>query len=251
MHAYLHRKEGDQGNAGSFGITGLEYSDVVDLNASGDKRMPFQFTGSQQLIHSSLHQKGHGLADLYEAALRVNLDRYPAYLILAAHSLRELVDGLPEALDLPIPVDPGLITERMNSLEPVWSNALNSGCHQKGEWTGTIDMPLRKLLQKLNDFFEWFRIKRPARRGMAIQMFRAADPFGQPLPETLEQQRAEAWQQLRRYFNNTAHGKTTTGDEFAAKLDALERILLESLCRRPSEDLSEIDRILNEGASDV
>jgi hypothetical protein len=221
----------------------------VDLNASGDKRTHFQFTGSQQLIFSSLLQKSQGLADLYETALRVNLDRYPAHFILAAHSLRELVDGLPEALDLPIPVNPGLITEQMNTLEPIWSKALNSGCHQNGKWTGTIDMPLRKLLQKLNDFFEWFRINRPSRRVVAIQMFRATDPSGRPLPETLEQQRAKAWQGLRRYFNNTAHREATTLEEFAAKLEALERILLESLCRTPSEDLSEIDRILKEGAS--
>jgi hypothetical protein len=61
----------------------------------------------------------------------------------------------------------------------------------------------------------------------------------------------KAWQAIRRYFSNTAHGESTTVDEFAAKLDALERILLDSLFRTPSEDLSAIDRILEEGASDA
>jgi hypothetical protein len=224
----------------------------VDLNASGDNRIAFQFTGRQQLVYSSLVQKNQGLADLYEAALRLCWEqRYPARLILAAHSLRELADGLPKALDLPIPVDPALITDQVNVIESIWSNALKSGCHQSGEWTGAIDGPLRKLLQKLHGFFEWLRINRPKRSLLAIQLFRVTDPYGQALPETLEQQRAKAWQDLRRYFSNTAHGESTTVEDFAAKLEALEKILLDSLVRTPSEDLSAIDRIFKEGANDA
>jgi hypothetical protein len=224
----------------------------VDLNAMGDNRAPFQFTGRQQLVYSSLVQKSQGLADLYEAALQLCWEqRYPARFILAAHSLRELADGLPKALDLPIPVDPALITDQVNILEPVWSNALKSGCHQNGEWAGGIDGPLLKLLQKLHGFFEWLRINRPKRSLVAIQMFRVTDPSGQSLPETLEQQRAKAWQDLRRYFSNTAHGESTTVEDFAAKLEVLEKILLDSLFRTPSGDLSAIDRILEEGANDA
>jgi hypothetical protein len=224
----------------------------VDLNASGEKRAPFQFSGSQQQIYSSLLQKNQGLADLYEGALRVYWEgRYPARLILAGHSLRELANGLPKAFDLPIPVNPALITEQVNTLEPLWSSALKSGCHQSGEWTGTIDGPLRTLLQKLHGFFEWLKTNRPKRSLVATEMFRTTDPSGLSLPETLEQPRVKAWQELRRYFSNTAHGESTTVEEFAAKLEALERILLDSLCRTPSVDLSEIDRILEEGASDA
>jgi hypothetical protein len=224
----------------------------VDFNAGGEKRALFQFTGSQQQIYSSLLQKDQGLADLYEGALRVYWEgRYPARLILAAHSLRELANGLPKAFDLPIPVDPALITNQVNSLELPWSNALQSTCHQNGEWTGPIDVPLRKLLQELHAFFEWLKTNRPKRSEVVIQMFRSTDPSGKPLPETLEQQRMKAWQELRRYFSNTAHGESTTVDEFAAKLDALERILLDSLFRTPSVDLSAIDRILQEEASDA
>lgn len=224
----------------------------MDLNASGEKRTPFQFTGSQQQIYSALLQRSQGLADLYEGALRVYWEgRYPARLILAAHSLRELANGLPKAFDLPIPADPALITDQVNSLELPWSNALQSTCHQNGEWTGPIDVPLRKLLQKLHAFFEWLKTNRPKRSLVAAEMFRSTDPSGLSLPETLEQPRVKAWQELRRYFSNTAHGESTTVEDFAAKLEALERILLDSLCRTPSVDISAIDRILEEGASDA
>jgi hypothetical protein len=220
----------------------------VGVNTSGDNGTAFQFTGSQQQLYTSLIQKGQGLADLYEGALRVYWEaRYPARLILAAHSLRELVNGLPKAFDLPIPVDPAFITDQVNSLERRWNRAIQSTCHQNGEWTGPIDVPLRKFLQKLHAFFEWLKTNRPKRSDVVIQMLRSTDPARIPLPETLEQQRMKAWQELRRYFSNTAHGESTTVDEFATKLDALERILLDSLFRTPSVDLSAIDRILQEG----
>lgn len=224
----------------------------MDLNASDESLTQLRLTGSQQLIHSALIQEGQELADLYEAAIRVYWDgRLPARLRLAAHSLRELVDGLPKAMDLPIPVNPALITDQVNTLEPIWGNALKSGCHQNGEWAGTIDGPLRNLLQKLRDFFEWLEVNRPKWNAVIIQMFRVTDPSGQSLPETLEQKRAKAWKELRRYFNNTAHGESTTAEDFATKMEALERILFDSLCRKPSEDLSAIDRILQEGAGDA
>jgi hypothetical protein len=224
----------------------------VDLNASDESLTQLRLTGSQQQIHNALIQKDQELADLYETALRIYWDgRLPARLIPAAHSLRQLVDGLPRAMDVPIPVNPALITDQVNTLEPIWGNALKSGCHQNGEWAGTIDGPLQDLLQNLHGFFEWLEENRPKWNEVIIQMFRVTDPSGQSLPETLEQKRAKAWKDLRRYFSNTAHGESTTADDFATKMEALERILFDSLCRKPSEDLSAIDRILEEGAGDA
>ena len=224
----------------------------MDFNATGDTRTARQLTGSQQLIYGALLQKNQGLADLYEAALYIySEERCPARLILAAHSFRELADGLPKSLDLPIPANPALITDHVNPLEPIWSDALKSECHRSGEWTGTIDAPLRKLLQRLHDFFEWLKANRPKRSAIAAEMFRKTDPSGLLLPEALEKLRVKSWQELRRYFSNTAHGESTTAEEFDLKVDALERILLDSLCRTPSEDLSEIDRILEEGVGDA
>lgn len=87
---------------------------------SPDHGEKFHFTGRQQLIHGSLVQKSLELADLYKSALRVFSDAgNPCRLILAAHSLRELADGLPRTFDLPIPVNPGKITERIDIIEPV------------------------------------------------------------------------------------------------------------------------------------
>lgn len=207
----------------------------------------FQFTGHQQRIYGVLVEKSQDLADLYVAALRVFSDQgNPARLKLAAHSIRELADGLPKTFDLPIPVDPALITEQVDDIEPVWSNALKSACHQNGEWIGNIDLPLRELLQRVHGLVEWLKENRPKRRLVIKHMFRGADPSGQPLPEKLEDARAGEWLALRRYFSNSAHGQATTDDEFLAQLEILEKILLDSLYRQPSQALSAIDRILKE-----
>jgi len=218
----------------------------MDLDAS------FVFTGRQRLIHGSLAQKSQEIADLYESALRVHWDEgNRCRLTLAAHSIREMTGNLPKVLDLPVLGETGRLGDQVDALERVWDGAARSDCHQGGKWTGNIDEPLRNLLQKIPELFEWKKQNRPKRSTVAAKMFRGTDPSGMPLPETLEQKRAKSYLDLHDYFVGVAHRRATTPEEFATKLEALEKTLLDSLCRTPSEDLSAIDRILEEGATDA
>jgi hypothetical protein len=91
----------------------------------------------------------------------------------------------------------------------------------------------------------------PKRSEVEQQMFRKMDPYGLPLPEDLEKLRLRSWKSLVRYFNKTAHGGPSTPQEFATNLEGLERLLLDSLLRTPSVDLSAIDRILAEEPDDA
>ena len=86
----------------------------------------------------------------------------------------------------------------------------------------------------------------PQARDVAVTLFRHLDPAGRPLPESLEKQRADRWLELHNYFVRTAHRAPTTADDFDKRLEALEQVLLDSLFRQPSEDLSVIDAILRE-----
>jgi transposase len=222
----------------------------MDLDASGDKRAPFQFTGRQQLIYDSLTRKSQGTAELYESALRVYWDEgNPSRILLAAHSIREITKNLPKVLQLP--VDTGRLGDHVNALEKVWKKATKSECHQEGKWTGNIDEPLRNLLKSIAELFVWKRENRVERRVATAKMFRSIDPSGMSLPQSLEEERTDGWLDLQDYFIPVAHGKPTTREEFAAKLETLERILVDSLHPTPSVDLSAIDRILEEGAGDA
>jgi hypothetical protein len=212
----------------------------------------FQMTGRQQLVHRSLTDKSEPVALLYECSLRVLADgSNPGRILHAAHSIREMMGGLPKVLELPVLADQGRLGDQMNALESVWSGAKKSRCHQDGKWVGEIDGPLQKLLKRLPEVFQWWRDSHPRRRDVATELFRHTDPAGMPLPNTLEKQRADRWLALLDVFNNVAHGSSTTMDEFKASLEGLEQILLDTLYRRPSEDLSAIDAILAEELPDA
>lgn len=209
---------------------------------------PFQFTGRQRTVYQSIALKNPMMAELYECALRVLQDNgNSGRIFLAAHSIREMTNGLPKVLDLPIVAEQGRLGDQMNGLEPVWNGALASGCHSNGQWSGAIDAPLERLLRALHGFFLWWRESRPKRKEVAIQLFRSMDLVGIPLPEPLEKQRAKRWLELHDYFVGVAHRSSTTDVDFQSNLQDLEQILMDSLYRQPSEDLAAIDQILLEG----
>ncbi len=208
---------------------------------------PFHLVGRRQTLHSSLTAKSPALADLYESALRTLHDgSNPGRLFLAAHAIREMTNDLPSVMDLPIFADQGRLSDQVNALEAAWHRALQSGCQAGGRWSGTIDAPLERWLGRVQQFFHWLRESRPRRRDVAVTLFRHLDPAGLPLPQTLEKQHADRWLELHKYFVRTAHRAPTTAEEFEKGLQALEQLLLDSLFRQPSEDLSVIDAILKE-----
>jgi hypothetical protein len=216
-----------------------------------DEARTFQMTGRQQRVRSSLAQKSPDIADLYESALRVYRDDgISTCLISAAHLIRLMTDGLPRVLDLPVLAEQGRLGDEVIALEPIWNGAAQSNCYRNGAWAGEIDGPLLKLLQALREFFHRYREIRPKRRDVAAAMFRQTDPSGLPLPETLEKKRAGRWLALHDYFVRVAKRSSTTREEFTSKVEELEQILLDSLYRRPSEDLSAIDGILGEERPD-
>lgn len=207
----------------------------------------FQLQGRQQTLYSALAAKNCAMADLYESALRAFHDgSNSGRIFLAAHAIREMTNELPNVMDLPIFADQGRLGDQMSALEAEWDRALKSGCHKDGRWTGTIDGHLERWLNRLPKFFHWWRESHPKRRSVAVTLFRHLDPAGLPLPEPLEKRRADRWLELHNYFVQTAHRKPTTAEDFEQRLQTLEELLLDSLFRQPSADLSMIDAILKE-----
>lgn len=213
---------------------------------------PLTLTGRQQFLSQSLAERNEEMGELYVCALRVIQDTAnPRRFFLAAHSIREMTKDLPKVLDVPVLTDHGRMRDRLDALEKTLSGALASECHQAGAWTGEIDSPLRRLLAELPEFFAWRNESDPKMRDNATAMFRRIDPAGRPIPEPLEKRRAKRWITLHDYFNRTAHRSQTTEEEFLARLDELERILMDSLSPQPSEDFSLIDAIFAEDRADA
>lgn len=213
---------------------------------------PFQLTGRQQFLHQSIAQKSPAMGELYESAIRAFQDSTnPGRIFLAAHSIREMTKDLPKVLDVPVLTNHGRMRDWLDAIERSWNGALASACNQGGAWGGEIDPPLRRLLVKLPEFFTWRSESDPKMRDSATALFRRVDPAGRPLPEPLEKRRAERWIELHTYFNAAAHRSPTTEGEFLAKLDELERILMDSVSPQPSEDFSVIDAIFLEDRADA
>src|ERR1039458_4043222 len=167
----------------------------------GESAAPFQFTGRQQSVHIAIAGKSIALAELYESALRSLHDvGNPGRLFLAGHCIREMTNGLPKVLDVPILTSQARMGDQVNALEPVWDSALKGECFKDGRWSGTIDGPLERLVRRLHEFFRWLSENRPKRRHVAVNLFRNLDPAGIPLPKALEKQRVDLWLELHDYF---------------------------------------------------
>ena len=204
----------------------------------------FQMTGRQQLVYASLEAHDPACARLYAVALRSRENETEEELYLSAHSMRLMVTDLPEAFDLPSLSSLPLLANRIVGVSEAWNKGgILSACRANGEWSGEIDGPLRTLLKAIEKFFEE---KIAQKREITAQMFRRTDPSGLPLPEDLGNERVKRWMQIFRYLNDTAHRQPTSFEIFDERISELEQIILESLGRRPSVDLSAIDAILAE-----
>jgi hypothetical protein len=204
------------------------------------------FTPRQSAVYLSLLRKNSELAELYRCALRALRDvGNPGRIFLAAHAVREMMNQLPDVMDVPAPRS-GDLGNKFNDILPTWQRAIAGGCYATGQWLGAIDEPLRGFLRRLQTVIEWWQESHRSHREAAAVLFRRMDPAFLPLPEQLEGLRINRWLDLRRYFNNTAHREGTSDGDFESKLGVLEQMLIDGLYRSPSADFLRIDEILGE-----
>lgn len=212
---------------------------VSSLNLSGQQR-------SLLLAFERLDPK---LARMYLGALRVLADEAnPDAMPLAAHALREIMEKLPESLDVPLKASAGALSNRVAGLLPIWQKAVNrSSCHSNGEWQGQLDGPLERLLKRLEIFFDWYSANYQTRRGEIAQALRRLDASGGFLPTPLESANLSLWRDLRDFFLTVAHHKhEPTRNEFASRLQEFESFLVDRLQPKTFADFDAIDALLEE-----
>jgi hypothetical protein len=209
----------------------------------------------QQLaLHEALEERAADLARMYVGALIVlsNPDN-PDQLPQAAHSLRELMEKIPRYIAVETRASRESLRVKVRELEDRWNNTVeNSACYDEGNWNGSIDRHLRRLLQRLQQFFDWFDQHHPRRRTETATVLRQLDGSGRTLPARLEDLEVEGWLAIRDYFQAVAHhGRQPPEEDFRAWMDALERFLLDRLRPRTFADFDAIDDIIQEGEGDA
>lgn len=198
----------------------------------------------------ALADKSQKLSRMYLGGFHVlNESSNPDALSLAAHAIRELMEKIPEYLDVPVKAQKETTKAKIREVEQSWGKATtNSQCHDRGQWNGKIDGSLRKFLTKLDNFFEWFRNHYPRRRDEISRTLDRMEDSDRDVPPPLQELNVATWVELRDFFVSVAHHrKSPSREEFLQWLDALERFLLDRLVPRTFEDFEEIDSILREG----
>jgi len=166
---------------------------------------------------------------------------------VAAYELREMMQALPTALDLPV-VRHTQVTDRIRLLSKRWKTCSDqSACLTGSAWGGVLDEPLRRFLQAATEFFVWFEEDVPSRRRETALVLSHLLPADYPMPQPLVDKRTAEWKHMLDYFNSvTHHDKDATEAEFLRELGELEAFLLEHLAPRTFEDQDEIDRLVLE-----
>jgi hypothetical protein len=210
-----------------------------------------QLSGQQRALVEALEQLGPDLRDMYLGSLAVlrQLDNTERF-VQAAHTLREMINRVPESLGFISAAKQDRLTDRIYKPEQKWMNAVaHSQCANNGDWLGEIDQPLRQALKALGEFFVWKKENRPKRRGEMAAALRRMDTSGRDIPEPLASIAVDQWDLTRDYFTGVCHyGKNPEEKEFLAYLDALERFMLDRLRPRTFVDFDAVDQIIEEAS---
>lgn len=210
-----------------------------------------EISGRQLTLFHALEKRQPRLAQMYFGALSVlNDGTNPDSIALAAHGLRELMEKIPQTIDVPVKAQNERMGAKVDKLRQLWETTVNkSSCHAGGEWRGEIDPPLRGLLNELSRFFYWHATHHPEMREEIRLVLRRLDAPGRVLPSQIEDENISAWREMRDFFVNTSHHRLRPErQEFLQRLDELELFLLDRFHPRTFEDFEKIDALLREAA---
>ena len=217
-----------------------------------------KFSNQQRALLQALSEVGRPpagdrLAACYLGALSaLGNSNNPERLPQAGHSLREMMDMIPVAIELPGEALRERLGNEAAKLETQWNAAQGSACLQDGEWSGSIDQRLKRFLDAAKRFYSWKAKHQPRRRIEFDTVLAELDASGHPPPGVLRELNVQAWMKMHDYFVAVAHhGEGVDSGEFESWLDALEKTILNLLVPRTFEGFDEIDAILEDDEIDA
>jgi hypothetical protein len=214
----------------------------------------FILLGQQFDLYKALLRKHGDLAQIYYGAIKVLTDvDNPDRFALAAHDIRELMEKIPNYIDVETKAHNEKLGDKVLLLKEHWHKTCSkTTCVIDGAWNREIDESLASQLQEFESFFKWHDENLPKRNEEIATALRKLDISGCKLPISLEEQNVKIWKQLRKYFLGIAHhGKHPDEDDFDSKLNTFEGFLLDRLYPRTFTDLDEIDQVIQEGYNDA
>ena len=208
---------------------------------------PLVLTPKQQDVLGILQSKQtekYPLSRWYTGALYALNNHYnPDRVAQAAHSLRELLEKLPEIVhgdDVKVRV-PGF-AEKRNIIN---ERLLKAKKRYPEGWKGKpIDKNVTKLLTDVEEYLELTR--QPTRREQIQQTLATIDPMVNSLDSETREAKRDRYYHLWDQLENFAHHKSNPDiAEFNNCLKELENAVLDLLALKTAQDQKEIQTILN------
>jgi hypothetical protein len=201
--------------------------------------------GSRQIaLVGVLSDKSDNIAAMYVGAIMARgAEDNPDHLSQACHSVRELIDNLPNYFDVPVERT-GRLTDQANALHDQWKR-------EPRVKKGNSDPLTERFAKKLTEFFQWIDENIPKRREVARKTIQQLDPSRRSLPRPIEDLRAKEWMRIRQFFVDATHHGKCSRDDFDNWLDVLETFVLNLTRPRTFENADAIDALIREGESDA
>jgi hypothetical protein len=212
---------------------------------------PAHLTEERQLqVWRSLRSKAtekYLLHDWYAGALAAleGSDSNPDALAQAAHSLRELLEKLPRALETEIPGPDSNTLRQKRETAATLLRAAKGKCG--GRWVGQVitDEIGRTLVlfEEYSELCAW-----PTRKERAFGGLKKMDPMMQAFPSDLQEQKWQRYSALWKKVEDIAHHRgAASAKECADCILEVEMLVLDYLAPLTADDQDELSSIISKG----
>lgn len=227
----------------------LAAPDLALEDPYGTQSTELRLSEQQNAFYRALCETNPSLGGMYLGALAVlNHEGDPDRLAQAAHSVRELMEKIPQYVEVPMPTHEVGLKPMVDKLLTRWkATAVKSQCWDGAAWAGSIDRHLSSFLEELGAFFDSYAGLFPARRTEVVGLLRRLRGPGGYLPDGLERSNYEDWRRMKEFFDRAAHHGPVTERELVQLLGQLEMFLLDYLHPRTFVDFGAMDEIIREG----
>ena len=212
-----------------------------------DPKRPVALSREQRRLHGALCEHGEQLGAMYLGGLWVLHDAAnPDRVAQSAHSMRELMEKIVDPKRRP-----GL-KAKVNEVEDRFrAQKSRTKCHSDSAgWAGPIDPALRKILQKLEDFLDWFAAFYPRKKERFRHALSRMEGTDLVVPEASFRTHWKTWRELEEYFVGVSHhGKSTSTEGLRRRIVGLEDFLESRLLPTTFDDLDAIDALLKESGN--